>query len=257
MPTLSAATFLPDTVVKSTPVPAFFEPGALPLPLPVLTNETDLFYNRSHPHTVLAEEELLRSPEPGPLRSRETSLPKPNLPKPNLPKPNLPKPRPYSKVTSPTPKDTSDSDDASDTESEVSDSSSASCSDSGKIPKPDGEPGRPGRGGYNLIDALDWNPKAFKRLKNYIHTLVNNHLDLTKSYSRQNLVLLQLVRNKATERFPELNSYVGGWPALDLVKMRLKYTSSAARRKVQQMALGNSIEPKPKPKKQQKTARHP
>jgi hypothetical protein len=34
-----------------------------------------------------------------------------------------------------------------------------------KIPKPKGEAGRPGSGGYNLVQALNWEPKDFFQLK--------------------------------------------------------------------------------------------
>ena len=69
--------------------------------------------------------------------------------------------------SAPTPESSSDSPASDSSESESSGSSESESSDStdGTIPKPPGEVGRPGRGGYTLDDALDWNPKAFKKLK--------------------------------------------------------------------------------------------
>ena len=56
---------------------------------------------------------------------------------------------------------------ATTSESEEDSDSSESWTDSDDrtIPKPPGEVGRPGRGGYTLNIALDWNPKAFKKLR--------------------------------------------------------------------------------------------
>jgi hypothetical protein len=45
------------------------------------------------------------------------------------------------------------------------DTDSADESDGEKIPKPSGEPGRPGRGGYNLGEAINWDPATFRKLK--------------------------------------------------------------------------------------------
>lgn len=50
-------------------------------------------------------------------------------------------------------------------ESSESEGSSGTLSGDCRIPKPPGEPGRPGRGGYNLEAALDWNSRAFSKLK--------------------------------------------------------------------------------------------
>ena len=67
--------------------------------------------------------------------------------------------------SAPTPESSSDSPASDSSESESSGSSESESSDDGTIPKPPGEVGLPGRGGYTFDDALDWNPKAFKKLK--------------------------------------------------------------------------------------------
>jgi hypothetical protein len=43
------------------------------------------------------------------------------------------------------------------------------------------------------------------------------------------------------ESFPELRDYVDGWPVLDLIKMRLKYTSTRERRREEKMAAGRNM----------------
>ncbi|KAF8592421.1 hypothetical protein K439DRAFT_1610228 [Ramaria rubella] len=113
---------------------------------------------------------------------------------------------------------------ASDVESDSSDDS-----DEGKIAKPTREPGRPGHGGYNLEVAVNWEASAFSRLKKCVYHLVENHLDTTKSYANQSINLLRIVHMAALEDFPELVNYHGCWPVIDLLKMRLKYTSVRSR----------------------------
>ncbi|KAG2739034.1 hypothetical protein P692DRAFT_20882132 [Suillus brevipes Sb2] len=124
-----------------------------------------------------------------------------------------------------------------------SSTSAGSLSDDSKIPKPPGEPGCPGRGGYTLREALDWSPKAytkFKHLKNSMHHLIEEHLDTTKCASSQSPSLLQIVRDKAIDAFPDLDNYSEFWPVNDMIMMRLKYTSGRARQKDVEMAAGKS-----------------
>ncbi|KAF8579296.1 hypothetical protein K439DRAFT_1620666 [Ramaria rubella] len=125
-----------------------------------------------------------------------------------------------------------------------SDSSSESEveSDSKKIPKPIGEPGRPGWGGYNLEEAINWDVLRFKKLKKCIHRLVANHLDLMKSFANQSTHLLGIVQAAAVDKLPKLENYSGCWPATDLIKMRLKYTSVRSRQLEQKMAPGNYLQ---------------
>ncbi|KAI6124733.1 hypothetical protein EDD16DRAFT_1703540 [Pisolithus croceorrhizus] len=76
-----------------------------------------------------------------------------------------------------------------------------------KIPKPPGEPGHPGRGGYTLETTLDWNQKAYSKFKKHMHALINEHLDTTKCLSAQDPALLKVVRQKAVDKFPDLEDY--------------------------------------------------
>ncbi|KAI6138145.1 hypothetical protein EDD17DRAFT_1771032 [Pisolithus thermaeus] len=127
------------------------------------------------------------------------------------------------------------SDDSSDSESSLS-----TLSEDSKIPKPQGEPGRPGRGGYNLETALDWNHAVYLKFKKLTHRLVDEHLDTAKCASAQNPTLLKVVHDKATAAFPDLENYSNCWPVTDMVMMRLKYTSSRARRWEIEIAAGKA-----------------
>ncbi|KAG6376545.1 hypothetical protein JVT61DRAFT_2541 [Boletus reticuloceps] len=98
--------------------------------------------------------------------------------------------------------------------------------DDSKIPKPQGEPGRPGRGGYTLESALDWNHNAYT----ITYRLIDEHLDTTKCASAQSPALIKVVCDKAMVAFPDLENYSNVWPVNDMIMMRLKYTSSRARR---------------------------
>lgn len=140
-------------MASSTPFSPFYEPGAPPPPLPLLTAQTDLIDNPLRPLRLTNAEPLPRSGT-----ARATTSAHPRLTKVTS-----------SRCTSP-PSDSSSDPNLSESGSDISElSDSDSSSDSGsadvKIPKPPGEAGRPGRGGYTLEEALDWNSKTFKKLK--------------------------------------------------------------------------------------------
>ncbi|KAI6123811.1 hypothetical protein EDD16DRAFT_1517769 [Pisolithus croceorrhizus] len=94
--------------------------------------------------------------------------------------------------------------------------SSTQSAEALKIPKPPGEPGHPGRGGYTLETALDWNQKAYSKFKvshtKHMHALINEHLDTAKCLSAQDPALLKVVRQKAVDKFPDLEDYSNCWP---------------------------------------------
>ena len=142
-------------MATSTPIGLFYEPGAPPPPLPLLTAQTDLLGNSPRPSTLTNAEVLPRSGPPRvPSHSRRTQV-------------TLS--RPSRSTCDSTPSDSPPASDLSDSSgsdsSELSDSDSSTDSDVAKIPKPPGEAGRPGRGRYTLEEALDWNPKMYKKLK--------------------------------------------------------------------------------------------
>ncbi|KAI6004947.1 hypothetical protein EDD15DRAFT_2359879 [Pisolithus albus] len=131
-----------------------------------------------------------------------------------------------------------ESDCSSESDNDDNDDTSSMLSEDSKIPKPPGEPGHPGRGGYNLEIALDWNQKSFAKLKKLTHHLINEHLNITKCASAQNPALINVIRTKAIDAFPDLEAYSNCWPINDIIMMRLKYTSSHAWHKEIEMAAG-------------------
>ncbi|KAG1769699.1 hypothetical protein EV702DRAFT_1202727 [Suillus placidus] len=238
--------------MSNTPkaVPPFYdpEPGAPPPFPPMLMDQLELFSKDNRRPTTLVTDEIL-------------------VPKVSIVAPTTrlsPTPTPESKITKRSPKHSgytsspypkkvaftcslsrtpmpSDSDGSSDSLSDSgSSTSSINLSEDSKIPKPAGEPGRPGQGGYTLHEALDWNPKAYVRFKKHMHHLIDEHLDMAKCASTQSPILLKAVRDKALDKFPDLENYSNLWPARDMIMTRLKYTSCHARRKDGEMALGKS-----------------
>jgi hypothetical protein len=135
-------------VAKSTPCTPFYEPGAPPPPLPLLTAQTDLLDNPFRPTTLINTEIL---PKSGLLRATRVAHHQRHV---------LSNNRHVSPLAN-----TSTSEDSSGSDSSELSESDSDDSDGATIPKPPGEVGRPGRGGYTLDVALDWNPKAFKKLK--------------------------------------------------------------------------------------------
>ena len=170
---------------SSTPFSPLYEPGAPPPPLPLLTAQTDL--NNPLRSSTLTNAEVL--PKGAASQTNRRHMPVLSQPSPTPPCGG-----------SPSGSDASDMD-----------SDSSTDSDDSTIPKPAGEAGWPGRGGYNLEVALDWDPKAFKKLKvrfincikldlsrndsikAYVHRLIKENLDTTKCYSSQSLSELQAV----------------------------------------------------------------
>ncbi|KAG2342306.1 hypothetical protein BDR05DRAFT_1000944 [Suillus weaverae] len=231
--------------MRNTPtvVPPFYdsETGAPPPFPPMLTDQLELFgHVDRRPLTLIADEVLVAKASsiiPAARASSSTPAPECKLAKRVL-KQSDHSPLPYlkkatfsrSRSRSPTPLP-SDSAGSLDSLSD-SDSSTSSLPEDLKIPKPPGEPGRPGRGGYTLHEVLDWNPKLYSKFK--------DHLDMTKCASAQSPALLNIVRDKALNSFPDLENYSNLWPVNDIIMTRLKYTSGRARRKEGEMAVGKS-----------------
>jgi len=126
----------------SSPISPFFEPGAPPPLLPILTAQTDLSYGSGLAFTLIAHEEL---------PDRITS-------------PRGPSAQPSGRVrfqSTTNSEDPSESSNGSDSEPD----SSVASDDEGKIAKPHGEAGHPRSGGYNLERKLGWSKTGFKQLK--------------------------------------------------------------------------------------------
>ena len=199
----------------STPVPALYEPGAPPPTLPLLTSQTDIFYNPLHSCTITAREEL----PPGQQTRCHQSLP---------PTPNLAGRVRFQSLPAHSNDDVSEDSDSSLTSLSSSDSDSESDSDElneedNKIGKPPGEAGRPGRGGYNLRVALGWAADDHKKLlvcifithfvshnanvdidlQDFVDWKVDKCLDYKQSYMSQKPSSLGLV-NQAVRDFLSL-----------------------------------------------------
>ncbi|KAG1812802.1 uncharacterized protein BJ212DRAFT_1482872 [Suillus subaureus] len=224
------------------------EPGAPPPLPPMLTDQLELFGNANCRLTTLITNEIL-VPKASIISTARASLSTPapefKLAK-QMRKHSDHSTSPYTKKATsthshsqmPSPSDSSGAlDSFSDSDSSTS---SMSLSEDSKIPKPAGEPGRPGHGGYTLHEALDWNPKAYTKFKRSMHSLIDNHLDMTKCASAQSPVLLEVVHGKALNNFPDLDNYNNLWPVNDLIMTHLKYTSGRMRQKVGEMAVGKS-----------------
>jgi hypothetical protein len=158
---------------SSYPIAPFFEPGAPPPTLPLLTTQTELSYHTTMFPKIIAHEQLPHRPSStSPVRITSATYAKVDPPS--------SRPTFHSHASSGSRKQDvpseSDSSQSSDSSSESSTSSSSSGeeseedqsdtdSDDGKLQRPQGEPGRPGRGGYNLDDAIGWNGQDLRRLK--------------------------------------------------------------------------------------------
>ncbi|KAF8120037.1 hypothetical protein EV363DRAFT_1158895 [Boletus edulis] len=234
------------TVTIKPVAPFYDEHSGVPPPLPcTLTDQLELF-GKTHTSTTLLDDEVL--PTGAGALPKKLDVSARHTPDPALSRSRIPSPAPYpqarkspglgSRRATSRLSDNSSSDFTSDTESTAS--TLSELSEVSKIPKPVGEPGRPGRGGYTLETALGWNNNVYSKFKKSVHGLIDEHLDVTKCASVQKSALLKLVKDKVTDQFPDLDNYTDCWPVNDLIMMRLKYTSSRARRQEVEMAAGKS-----------------
>lgn len=153
--------------VTVTSVSPFFEPGAPPPTMPLLTTHTEF---RESPNTPLTAQEL----PPAPSRNKVVRF--------------TSSAAGSTAATPPSRMSPADGDDNSSTGSSFGDSDDRAgdttddedLSDDGLIPKPDGENGRRNRGGYNLELALGWDSRAFHKLKvRFVHSITMFQRDLT------------------------------------------------------------------------------
>ena len=175
-------------------VPPFFESGAPPPTLPLLTYHTELLLNGLHHVPPLYTQELPVQPQSiHPIANSHIAITSvtlhtfPLLPDISFgsesatPTQNFLPPTPHSsshQPRSPTPRlqrrevtfsiandTTSDSSSKTDSPTPPSPRIIPADLDDGKIQKPEGEVGRPGRGGYNLQHVLQWQPQQFSQLQ--------------------------------------------------------------------------------------------
>ncbi|KJA22207.1 hypothetical protein HYPSUDRAFT_55087 [Hypholoma sublateritium FD-334 SS-4] len=98
------------------------------------------------------------------------------------------------------------------------------------IPKPVGEAGRPGRGGYTFSKHVKLKKTDLARIKEFINDIVQKQLDTSKCFASQSPKLINIVEKLVAERFPVMHTYENLWPVTDLIRLRLKYTSSESRK---------------------------
>ncbi|PIL35885.1 hypothetical protein GSI_01545 [Ganoderma sinense ZZ0214-1] len=209
---------------SSVPIPFWYQPASPPTPHPLLASETDIPGLCFDVGPLSREEVDMSKRSALPIRTLKTVRARTTT------FDVLRSATPAGDHTSSTPEHgsvtDSDSDSAGSTESEPESQDDADM----KIPKPSGEVGRPGRGGYSLEQVLNWNPRHMSEFKKMINKLVGECLDPTRSVSGQSLSRVAVLRDKALNKFPELDQYENLWPVTDAVKQRLKYTSSKARK---------------------------
>ncbi|KAK7457783.1 hypothetical protein VKT23_010122 [Stygiomarasmius scandens] len=92
------------------------------------------------------------------------------------------------------------------------------------IPKPDGENGRPGRGGYALKTALNWNPKEYKKVQDFVRELISTTLpkNIHTPFTLQPPTILDPIRKQIVEKFPRLRQYEDNWATDDFIRAALK-----------------------------------
>ncbi|KAK7442546.1 hypothetical protein VKT23_016144 [Stygiomarasmius scandens] len=93
------------------------------------------------------------------------------------------------------------------------------------IPKPEGENGRPGRGGYALKAVLGWDLKEYKKAQEFIKKLVETTLpkNVHTPFTSQPETVLNPLREKMAEQFPQLRQYEDNWATDDFIRAALKY----------------------------------
>ncbi|KAI9568420.1 hypothetical protein HD554DRAFT_2038963 [Boletus coccyginus] len=189
---------------KVKPFPPFYNESSAPPAFPsLLTNQLELFSNTHHSPSLLADEIL--PPKSKSVMQIQSALPeRPALPKMLPSKQDHAAQSPYSttKREHQHSQAYARSHSHADLESLSEDSSSSSSlsdspSDKGlKILKPPGEPGCPGRGRYNLEGS-------------FTHQLIDEHLDMTKCASAQNLGTSEVQYTSSHARRHELEFAAG------------------------------------------------
>lgn len=132
-----------------TQVSPFFEPGAPPPALRLLTTETEFLPNTSISSTILTQDLPAKRAN---TKVQDTIT-------------TYRRKTPVVSFRSVSPASTHSSSVSEASDSLGNSTNSDSGSDDGLIPKPDGEAGRPSRGGYNLELELSWDVKRFRALK--------------------------------------------------------------------------------------------
>lgn len=66
--------------------------------------------------------------------------------------------------------------------------------------------------------------------KDFVHeSTKKKHLDLSKSYSKQDKKLVEEICEEVRKEYRVLDDYKNYWPVHNMLKLHLKYTSEASR----------------------------
>ncbi|KAG2059223.1 hypothetical protein BDR06DRAFT_968184 [Suillus hirtellus] len=173
---------------RSAPVPAFYQVDGAPQPIPILTYHTEILYPVPLFILISPQEEIAFSTgcvhTPLQVFTTTSLCVTPSIPS-----------------CAPTPKFTksvsflANQNDEPDKMSMYSSILSLDLNES-KIPKPEGEAGHLGHGGYNLEKALNWDSNRFKKFKEYVYRLINNHCDTSKSKTNQTPTVLNTIERE-------------------------------------------------------------
>ncbi|KAJ7188228.1 hypothetical protein C8R46DRAFT_1205409 [Mycena filopes] len=117
-----------------------------------------------------------------------------------------------------------------------------------KYRKPTGQPNRPLCGGYNLeshlVNKCGWDKTDFKTVQTHVHQLAAQKLDLAVSFRAQNAYVIQRICELVKQDHAVSRGYDASWPIVDMLRVHLKNTSEAERKREEQhlMQLDDFVE---------------
>ncbi|KAF8217244.1 hypothetical protein K438DRAFT_1954091 [Mycena galopus ATCC 62051] len=195
-------------------------------PLPVISMRQDWqpFSWRTLPTICarMSKEELVQliARDTPPEDDGDGTPPEPTAARGDPGQPSMPKPSPTT-VQNPGPGDSS--------------RSSASPAKPQHRMKPPGQPNRPGSGGYNLeqhlLQICGWSSEEFIEVQNKVHTLAGEKLDTSISYQKQRKATLNSICETVKKEHPIARGFDQCWVTRDILKVHLKNTSEASRRR--------------------------
>lgn len=70
--------------------------------------------------------------------------------------------------------------------------------------------------------TLGWPASDYEETRSFVVHLAHEHLNINKSWKRQNQSYLQVVYSEAVKRYPILDRYHDNWVVGDMLRMFLK-----------------------------------
>ncbi|KAJ7136515.1 hypothetical protein C8R43DRAFT_1132431 [Mycena crocata] len=108
--------------------------------------------------------------------------------------------------------------------------------------KPKGPPNHPESGGYNIAVYLQtkhgWKEEEVKAVKEKVQALAKDKLDINLCYTKQKTYGIERVCKEAEvkKEYPIARGFDNCWPIRDMLKVHLKNTSEAWRRRCRLMS---------------------